>query len=61
MPDKAGVRNVWTASMVIPRGVFDAIGGFRDDSVGGAAAVVVPKTPTCVLRAAAARPSGTWV
>ena len=61
MPESpAPVRNVWTCGMVVSRSVFEAIGGFRDDfgKVGGRSR---PEDTDLSLRAAAARPGGTWV
>ena len=61
MPEKAAaVRNVWSCGMAVSRPVFDAIGGFRDDfgKVGGRNR---PEDTDLSLRAAAARPGGTWV
>jgi colanic acid/amylovoran biosynthesis protein len=61
MPEKAApVRNVWSCGMAVARPVFDAIGGFRDDfgKVGGRNR---PEDTDLSLRAAAARPGGTWV
>lgn len=61
MPEQATpVRNVWSGNMAIRRRVFDAIGGFRGDfgKVGGRSR---PEDTDLCLRAAAARPGGTWV
>jgi len=61
MPESAApVRNVWTCGMAVSRSVFEAIGGFRDDfgKVGGRSR---PEDTDLSLRAAAARPGGTWV
>jgi polysaccharide pyruvyl transferase WcaK-like protein/GT2 family glycosyltransferase len=61
MPESAApVRNVWTCGMAVARPVFEAIGGFRDDfgKVGGRSR---PEDTDLSLRAAAARPGGTWV
>lgn len=61
MPENAApVRNVWTCGMAVSRPVFEAIGGFRDDfgKVGGRSR---PEDTDLSLRAAAARPGGTWV
>ena len=61
MPESAApVRNVWTCGMAVSRPVFEAIGGFRDDfgKVGGRSR---PEDTDLSLRAAAARPGGTWV
>jgi colanic acid/amylovoran biosynthesis protein len=61
MPESpAPVRNVWTCGMAVSRPVFEAIGGFRDDfgKVGGRSR---PEDTDLSLRAAAARPGGTWV
>ena len=61
MPESAApVRNVWTCGMVVSRSLFEAIGGFRDDfgKVGGRSR---PEDTDLSLRAAAARPGGTWV
>ena len=61
MPEKAApVRNVWSCGMAVSRPVFDAIGGFRDEfgKVGGRNR---PEDTDLSLRAAAARPGGTWV
>jgi polysaccharide pyruvyl transferase WcaK-like protein/GT2 family glycosyltransferase len=61
MPEEAApVRNVWTCGMAVSRPVFDAIGGFRDEfgKVGGRSR---PEDTDLSLRAAAARPGGTWV
>ena len=61
MPESAApVRNVWTCGMAVSRSVFEAIGGFRDDfgKVGDRSR---PEDTDLSLRAAAARPGGTWV
>jgi polysaccharide pyruvyl transferase WcaK-like protein/GT2 family glycosyltransferase len=61
MPESAApVRNVWACGMAVSRPVFEAIGGFRDDfgKVGGRSR---PEDTDLSLRAAAARPGGTWV
>jgi len=61
MPETAApVRNVWSCGMAVSRPVFDAIGGFRDDfgKVGGRSR---PEDTDLSLRAAAARPGGTWI
>jgi len=61
MPDKATrVRNVWSSNMAIPRRLFDAIGGFRDD-FGKVGRRSRPEDTDLCLRAAATRPSGTWI
>jgi colanic acid/amylovoran biosynthesis protein len=58
--ETAAVRNVWTCGMAVSREVFAAIGGFRDDfgKVGGRSR---PEDTDLSLRAAAARPDGTWI
>ena len=61
MPDEATrVRNVWSVNMAIPRRLFDAIGGFRAD-FGKVGRRSRPEDTDLCLRAAAARPGGTWV
>ena len=61
MPEKATpVRNVWSCNMAIPRRVFDAIEGFRDD-FGKVGVRSRPEDTDLCLRAAAAQPGGTWV
>jgi hypothetical protein len=60
MPEETTrVRNVWSANMAIPRRLFDAIGGFREDfcKVGRRSR---PEDTDLCLRAAAARPGGIW-
>lgn len=60
MPETAGpVRNVWSGNMVIPRRVFDAVGGFRDGfgKVGDSAR---PEDTDLCLRATAQQ-GGTWI
>ena len=61
MPEDAtSVRNVWSCGMVVSRQVFDAIGGFREDfgKVGNRSR---PEDTDFCLRAATARPHGTWI
>jgi colanic acid/amylovoran biosynthesis protein len=61
MPEEAAsVRNVWSCGMAISRAAFAAIGGFREEfgKVGGRSR---PEDTDLCLRAAAARPGGTWV
>jgi glycosyltransferase involved in cell wall biosynthesis len=61
MPGEAtAMRNVWSVNMMLPRRLFDQIGGFREDfgKVGGRSR---PEDTDLCLRAAAARPGGTWV
>jgi polysaccharide pyruvyl transferase WcaK-like protein len=61
MPEEAvPVRNVWSCGMAVSRPVFDAIGGFRDD-FGKVGRRSRPEDTDLCLRAAAARPGGTWV
>jgi polysaccharide pyruvyl transferase WcaK-like protein/GT2 family glycosyltransferase len=61
MPEEtAAVRNVWSCGMAISREVFAAIGGFRDD-FGKVGRRSRPEDTDLSLRAAAARPDGTWV
>jgi polysaccharide pyruvyl transferase WcaK-like protein len=61
MPEKvAPVRNVWSCGMAVSRPVFDAIGGFRDD-FGKVGSRSRPEDTDLCLRAAEARPGGTWV
>lgn len=61
MPSEAThVRNVWSANMAIPRRLFDAIGGFRDD-FGKVGRRSRPEDTDLCMRAATARPGGTWV
>ena len=61
MPQQAAhVRNVWSCGMTIPRLVFDAVGGFRED-FGKVGRRSRPEDTDLCLRAAAARPGGTWV
>jgi polysaccharide pyruvyl transferase WcaK-like protein len=61
MPQQAApVRNVWSCGMTIPRWVFDAVGGFRED-FGKVGRRSRPEDTDLCLRAAAARPGGTWV
>lgn len=61
MPEQATyVRNVWSSNMVLTLGLFNAIGGFRADfgKVGNRSR---PEDTDLCLRAAAARPGGTWM
>ena len=61
MPQQAArVRNVWSCGMAIPRRAFDAVGGFRED-FGKVGRRSRPEDTDLCLRAAAARPGGTWV
>ena len=61
MPEEtATVRNVWSCGMAVSREVFAAIGGFRDD-FGKVGRRSRPEDTDLSLRAAAARPGGTWV
>ena len=58
--ETAAVRNVWTCGMAVSREVFAAIGGFRDD-FGKVGRRSRPEDTDLSLRAAAARPDGTWI
>lgn len=61
MPEKAApVRNVWSCGMAVSRPVFEAIGGFRDD-FGKVGSRSSPEDTDLCLRAAQARPGGTWI
>ena len=61
MPEQAtAVRNVWSCGMTVSRSAFDAIGGFRDE-FGKVGSRSRPEDTELCLRAAAARPAGTWV
>jgi colanic acid/amylovoran biosynthesis protein len=61
MPEQAAaVRNVWSCGMAVSRGVFVAIGGFRDE-FGKVGARSRPEDTDLSLRAAGARPGGAWV
>lgn len=61
MPERvAPVRNVWSCGMAVSRPVFDAIGGFRDD-FGKVGSRSSPEDTDLCLRAAQARPGGSWI
>jgi hypothetical protein len=61
MPQRATpARNVWSANLMLPRPLFDAIGGFRAD-FGKVGHRSRPEDTDLCLRAAATRPGGTWI